>query len=256
MIIDHGTFTLYTPTRPIIPPRPSPPVDLKDESAERDYAAALEAWEVSTGADRRLITMLDSRVLFLRNAQQVDWYSIANSATSGRTFVMLRDDKVIAHSADPTTLWPLDVRVVETDQPVAIDDTFDGTNFAQPLADAKAKKVAMAWGGASLRIASGSVSVATSAGTHNYSIDAQAQDNIKAVLIGVALNVTPSPRPWTPKGALAPVQLTHDDLKLVGATMMARVDAIIQAYLTHKTTIMSATTVEAVNAIDLTAGWP
>jgi hypothetical protein len=118
------------------------------------------------------------------------------------------------------------------------------------------ERIAEAWSICDARIEAGEIEVATSAGTHTYSIDRNAQENIKSILIGVALGVTPNPRPWTPRGVLAPISVTNADLTAIGGAMMVAVDAEMQAYLAHKAAILQAPTAEAVIAIDLSAGWP
>lgn len=107
-----------------------------------------------------------------------------------------------------------------------------------------------------LKIRDNFVAVTTSAGTHNYGIDPDTQNNIRSVLIGVVLGVTPNPRQWTPKGETSPVSLTHSDLTLVGAMMMQSVDSYVQAYLIHKAAILALTTVAAVEQYNMTEGWP
>lgn len=129
--------------------------------------------------------------------------------------------------------------------------------FAVDVAALAAERVAEAWRTCAARNEGGAVEITTSAGTHFYGTDATTQDNIAKLLIGVLAGVMPNPRPWTPKNALAPVMLTHADLMLVGATLMARVDANIQAYLTHKAYLLNpARTRAEIEARDLTAGWP
>ncbi len=132
------------------------------------------------------------------------------------------------------------------DDLAAVGIVFD--EIDPPIEWSKSVKVAAAWSACQAAIENGSVSVETSAGTHSYGTDATSQENIKSVLLGVALGVTPNPRPWTPQGALAPVSLTHADLTLVGGTMMAAVDAQVQAYLAHKSAILQLATVAEVAA--------
>lgn len=245
MIIDHGTFALYAPPRPSIPARPSNP-------------AEEAAWASTYATELHLIRLLDAKVKFLKNAANVDWYSLAQ-ANPNKTFAMVRDGRVVAVSSDPSTLWPIDCRVVETDGAVEVGYAYVNgalAPYVPSLAEAKAAKIAAAWAECTRRVEAGSVSVTTSAGTHTYGIDRTSQENIKAVLLGVLLGATPNPRPWTPRGATAPIQLTHADLGLVGATMMASVDAHVQAYLTHKAIISLSATVEAIQARDLSLGWP
>jgi hypothetical protein len=124
------------------------------------------------------------------------------------------------------------------------------------LADAQTRRIAEAWSICAGRIEAGEVEVETTAGTHTYSIDAYAQGNIKSVLLGVALGVTPDPRPWTPRGELTPISVTHADLTAIGAAMMGAVDAEVQAYLAHKSALLQMTEPGDVLAYDLTNGWP
>lgn len=129
--------------------------------------------------------------------------------------------------------------------------------FAVDVAALAAGRVAEAWRMCAARNEGGAVEITTSAGTHFYGTDQTTQDNISKGLIGVLAGVTPNPRPWTPKNALAPVMLTHADLTLVGATLMQRVDANIQAYLTHKAYLLDpARTRAEIETRDLAAGWP
>lgn len=259
MIIDHGTFSLYTPATPIIPPRPVEPGDRDDADAMEQHAASLAVWEAGTAAERRLVAMIEAGALFLRNQALVDWYSIAHAPPSGRSFAMVKDGRVAAVTTDPSTLFPINMQLIETDQPVEVGYSYVNEVLAPyvvPLADLKAQKIAAAWAECQRRIDAGSVSVPTSAGIHTYGIDKASQDNIKSVLIGVALGVTPNPRQWTPKGATSPISLTHADLTLVGDTMMGAVDAIIQAYLVHKAGISAAATRQEVEAYSIETGWP
>lgn len=98
MLIDHGTFTAYSPARPVEPdPETNPP----------------QTW---TAAERLLAERIDAKGLFLRNGAGLDWYAgIADMGPTGRVFAVLREDTVISVSDDPSTLFPVDCRLVETD---------------------------------------------------------------------------------------------------------------------------------------------
>jgi hypothetical protein len=126
----------------------------------------------------------------------------------------------------------------------------------EKLSEVKNRAIEIAKNLYQAKINSNFVSVTTSAGTHDYGIDPDTQTNIRSVLLGVALGVTPNPRPWTPKGETVSVSLTHADLTLVGVMMMQAVDSYVQSYLTHKAAILSLTTVAAVEQYDMTSGWP
>ncbi len=153
MQLDHGTFALYERAAPSIPARPERPTvgaipappewpgqDATPEQAasyaeaiaafeaaraavHATYAAAtaqwetdLAAWSTATSADRRVADMIAAGALFARNGSGVDWYDIAHlPPTPGRTFAVVKGDEVVSVSHDPSTLWPIDARVIETD---------------------------------------------------------------------------------------------------------------------------------------------
>lgn len=120
----------------------------------------------------------------------------------------------------------------------------------------RARKINLAWQLCSNRNETGIVVVETSSGAHSFGIDSVSQENIKSVLIGVSLGVTPNPRPWTPKGEIAPINVTHSDLILIGSTMMQAVDDNIQAYLRHKANLTAFETLQEIQDYDLQVGWP
>jgi hypothetical protein len=123
------------------------------------------------------------------------------------------------------------------------------------LAAAKQRRIEAAWAAMGERLASGTVQVTTSAGTHIYGIDQTAQDNISKALLGALAGLSPDPRPWTPKGS-APILLSHADVKLVAGAVGLAYERHVQAYLAHKRAIATLTTAADVAAYDLTQGWP
>lgn len=132
----------------------------------------------------------------------------------------------------------------------------DGISLRAPSEDeeiiaAKAERIAQAWDIAERRIEGGSVAVETSAGTHLYGTDRTSRDNIQGVLLGIQFGVTPSPRPWTPKGEVSPISLSHADLIAVGAAMMGHVDTEVQTYLAHKFAISELTSLADVANYDV-----
>lgn len=97
MHINHGTFTLYDPGLP--PEHP----------------------------------LVKAKALFLQNENGVDWYSIAHATPEpGRTFVMVREGRVVSLSPDPSTLWPIDSLLIETDEPVDQGWHWTGSTFVDP----------------------------------------------------------------------------------------------------------------------------
>lgn len=125
-----------------------------------------------------------------------------------------------------------------------------------PVEVAMATRIAAAWAECERRLNAGAVSVTTSAGTHLYGTDTSTQGNVEKALMGVLAGLTPSPRPWTPKAATAPILITHDDVKLIAGAIGAAYDAHVQAYLVHKGAIKSLTDAASVLAYDITSGWP
>jgi len=104
MMIDHGQFQLYTPD---LPP-------------DHPYVRA--------------------KALHLRNQNGVDWYSIAHAPTTS-TWAQVKDGRVNSVSTDPSSLFPIDCTLIETDQPVEVGWAYDGTTLAPyvpPLDEVKA----------------------------------------------------------------------------------------------------------------------
>lgn len=125
-----------------------------------------------------------------------------------------------------------------------------------PLVVAKAQRIRAAAVTLETRLAGRAISVTTTAGSHSYGVDRGTIDNFQKVTLGILLGTTPNPRPWTPKGALASVMLTHDDLRAVASAVGNDYDGHVQAYLVHKAAISALGSVAAVAAYDITAGWP
>jgi hypothetical protein len=121
---------------------------------------------------------------------------------------------------------------------------------------AKQRRIEAAWAAMGERLATGTVQVTTSAGTHIYGIDQTAQDNTTKALLGVLAGLSPDPRPWTPKGLAVPILLSHADVKLVAGVVGLAYERHVQAYLAHKRAIAALTTAATVAAYDLAQGWP
>lgn len=98
--------------------------------------------------------------------------------------------------------------------------------------------------------------VACAGGTYAFGTDRDTERNIQAVVVAVLAGVVPNPRPWTPRGATTPIMVSNAELITIGATIMARIDALVQAYLTHKAAILALPDAAAVAAYDIESGWP
>ena len=158
----------------------------------------------------------------------------------------------IGNSADKAT-WEMTFSPAATDQQKqaaqAVVAAYTDTSF-------KTSKIALAWDTCMARCEVATLIVATSAGTYSYGIDANTRDNIQSVMIGVLAGITPNPRPWTPKGATAAINVTYADIGAIAGAVGAAYDAMIQRYLTHKETVKRLTTTGDVAAYDVTIGWP
>lgn len=132
------------------------------------------------------------------------------------------------------------------------------------LQELQANLDADAWSECVNRLETATVSVTTSAGTHDYSLGAEHRENI----IGINLEIqaekagtlqegtVPNPRPWFPAGAVTPVMLTWDDLALLGSKMREAKEAYLSVYFSHRAAIYAATKVDDIIDYDVTAGWP
>lgn len=130
-------------------------------------------------------------------------------------------------------------------------------DFVGPsLTDQKKVKIAIAWDTCTAKCEAATISVATSAGTYTYGIDANSRDNIQSVMIGVLAGITPNPRPWTPKGSNAAISVTYADIGAIAGALGAAYDAMIQRYFAHKEAIKALTTSADVASYDVTTGWP
>lgn len=149
-----------------------------------------------------------------------------------------------------------------------VTDNGDGTYGAIPrdlapvIAAARESRIALCWSAMTSKMQEASFSVSTSAGQLTFGLDDTSRDNMDKALMGVALAITPNPRPWTPKGQTSPVLLTHDDLKEIGRQMGAKYDSFVQAYLLKKAAIKQAAgatdreTLSLIESFDVTTGWP
>lgn len=138
--------------------------------------------------------------------------------------------------------------------------TYDGTTWTNPnapdLATLKAARITAAWKACDARVQAGEVQVACAGGTYAFGTDRDTERNIQAVVVAVLAGVVPNPRPWTPRGATTPIMVSNAELITIGATIMARIDALVQAYLTHKAAILALPDAAAVAAYDIESGWP
>lgn len=126
------------------------------------------------------------------------------------------------------------------------------------LADAKEAKIAEAWRVHTQRFAQAVVHINVGGFVRPYGCDPTTRENMIAIVnaITAAPNLVPNPRPFTPKGQSTPVMTTHQEFIAIYLAGLAKGDAFYAAYAAHKAAIKALTTVEAVQAYDLSVGWP
>lgn len=127
---------------------------------------------------------------------------------------------------------------------------------APSLATLKAARIKAAWAKCDALTQAGEVLVACAGGSYRFGTDRDTERNVQAVVVAVLAGIVPNPRPWTPRGETAPILVTNAELVTIGATIMARIDVLMQAYLTHKAAITALADAAAVAAYDIEAGWP
>lgn len=175
------------------------------------------------------------------------WYYILGVDADGKFLgnVALGDAAIMVDTAPPSEMpywrWRVDEWVDET-----------------PLDILKQKRVDEAWTRCSTLLESTAVATINIGGVeYQFGADRETRENIIGLNTAIAVGVSiANPRPYFPKGALAPIMLTHADFALIGGALLAVKDAYMTAYLTHKATIMSLTDGATVLAYDLNTGWP
>jgi hypothetical protein len=154
--------------------------------------------------------------------------------------------------------YPLNIAALWTAEELAAIGLRLATAPEPSLAEAKAARISEAWLAKVARYADASVTVAVNGQLRPYGCDPTTRENIVAIvgLITAAPASVPNPRLFTPKGQVVPVNTSHDEFIAIYAEGLAMGDAFFVAYAVHKAAINALTTVEAVNAYDLSAGWP
>ncbi len=150
---------------------------------------------------------------------------------------------------------------------------WDGAQFTPPvkppptpeeLATAKTKKIAEAWAEHEKRLELYIIQVPISGIPTPFGVDPISRENVIGInaLIDkergglLPAGTIPNPRAFTPKGQAFPVQVSHQEFALIGAYMAAAKDNHFVSYATHKFVISSLTSIEDIEAYDITVGWP
>lgn len=132
----------------------------------------------------------------------------------------------------------------------------DGRDQAEILEYAQTRKIDELWAFTLAQIEADAAQVEVSAGTYWFGMDSNTFTNFERTLRGIDLGTVLNPRPWTPKGEIMPISVTHDDIKAIASVLGLRYDDWMTAYLTHKATVRMATDPVAVEAYDYSMGWP
>ena len=182
--------------------------------------------------------------------------------------VLLNNDNVVVNTIETdnehTFVIPGDLTIGQSGG--KIGDTWNGSQYVSPapiietypdktLDEVKTLFITRVWNRYLKVCEEGKVSVTIGAGTFDFGTDKVSQDNIANVILGVLCGVVPNPRNWTPKGQISPISVTNNEFKLIGATMMAQVDANVQNYLTHRNAILAKLNKLDVVTYDFSTGW-
>lgn len=90
-----------------------------------------------------------------------------------------------------------------------------------------------------------------------FHADVEAVTNIMGVVLLINSGVpVPDPRPWTPRGSLTPVDVTHAELIGLGAAIASRKDQLFAAKKAKQAAVAAMADVAAVEAFDVEADWP
>lgn len=149
-------------------------------------------------------------------------------------------------TAAPTDLAALGITVDDVPDPLP------------SLADAQAARVAALSAEHDRRFEAYIVTVDVGGVSRPYGCDARTRESVLAIVgaIQAAPGLIPNPRPFTPKGQIAPVDTTHAEMIAIYLAGLAAGDAHYTVYATHKATILALTDAAAVLAYDITTGWP
>lgn len=171
----------------------------------------------------------------------------------------------------PETVVPVvaEVRDPETDEivtpaqpeqiiPARYETVDDVPDPLPSLADAQAARVAALSAEHDRRFEAYIVTVDVGGVSRPYGCDARTRESVLAIVgaIQAAPGLIPNPRPFTPKGQIAPVDTTHAEMIAIYLAGLAAGDAHYTVYATHKATILALTDAAAVLAYDITTGWP
>ena len=194
------------PSLPVIQARPVQPAPLAGSLSVEEAAAhfaAMTAWDAadrdwssSTAAARKLKMQIEAGGLFCKNNAGIDWYTIAHAVPGpGRRFALLGEaDHVVAIDVDPSRLWPLGHRVIETDDANVVigwrlvgDALVDPSTIPPSEAEMIAYAAARRW-----RAEVGGCVV----DGHQVATDRESQSKLLAEFVAIGGGVRADPSPW------------------------------------------------------------
>lgn len=141
---------------------------------------------------------------------------------------------------------------------------WDGVTLSNPppppvdIDALRATRIGEAWSECQRRCHADTITVKTSAGELPFGIGQGTRDNLQSIVVGIEImpaGTVANPRPFSPRG-MSPTLLTHDDFRSVTVAVGRAFDARMQAYFAHKAKLKSMDDPKALQAYDLTAGWP
>lgn len=232
---------------------------------------AVDAWlDAQDIADYQRVLGVDEDGLFLGECSPSDAYHVVSTAPpNGDNWVYDFDTQawIYIHGVDADGAYIgnaafVDCTEIATSAPPTTMPYWRWRDGAwadeTPIDVLKAQRVTEAWAQCESLLENVAVATLDIGGTmYEFGVDRETRENIiglnTAISVGVAID---NPRPYFPKGQLAPINCTHADFAAIGGALLAVKDAYMVAYLTHKAAIMSAGDVASVRAYDLSSGWP
>lgn len=128
--------------------------------------------------------------------------------------------------------------------------------FIPSVAEAKLAKIKTIWDEMWYRLENYEVMVDIGGTNYNFGCDEETRENITGINVAIARGLPiPNPRQWTPRNSL-PINVSHNDLALIGETIMAQKDLFIYAYFTHKFAVNVLDTIEQIQLYNYKTGWP
>lgn len=89
-----------------------------------------------------------------------------------------------------------------------------------------------------------------------FGTSAYTREVVSGLINGINAGIPiPDPRPLTPKGALEPINVSHEDIKKIAAAIIVKMDQLHSVYADHKKAILQSTVAANCAKLDVTTNW-